>query len=171
MTKLKKGSKAAKAWGAKMKRARNKSKPRSKSRSIASKTRIKSKTRTMVKRRKSVKRRSSKKSSSILGINTAKALSAMLYGGVRSKTSNMLAPYTSKIPLGNVNDEVGMLAITTLGKKFLFKKAGTFRDALTAGQTIELARIGEAAFSGNLGNINIFGGGSQAAATSGYNFA
>lgn len=107
---------------------------------------------------------------SILGINTAKALSAMLYGGVRSKTSNMLAPYTSRIPLGNVSDEVGMLAVTTLGKKFLFKKAGTFRDALTAGQTIELARIGEAIASGQLGNINLFGGG-QSSQSSGYVFA
>lgn len=170
MARLKKGSAAAKAWGAKMKRARNKSKPRSKSRSLASKTRIKSKTRKMVKRRKSTKRRTSKRSMSILGINTAKALSAMLYGGVRAKTSNLLAPYTSRIPLGNVSDEVGMLAVTTLGKKFLFKKAGTFRDALTAGQTIELARIGEAIASGQLGNINIFGG-QQAAQSGGYNFA
>jgi len=92
-----------------------------------------------------------------MGINTAKALSAALYGALRMRTSNMIAPYTSKIPLGNVADEAGMLLVTTLGKKFLFKRAGTMRDAMTAGQTIELARIGEAVASGSLG-INLFGG-------------
>ena len=170
MVKMKKGSAAAKAWGAKMKRLRNRSKPKSRSISIKRGKSIKSKTRTMAKRKRTTKRRTSKRSVSILGINTAKALSAMLYGGVRSKTSDILAPYTSKIPLGNISDEVGMLAVTTLGKKFLFKKSGTFRDALTAGQTIELARIGEAIASGQVGNFNLFGGG-QSTQSNGYVFA
>ena len=69
----------------------------------------------------------------------------------------MLAPYTSRIPLGNVSDEVGMLVVSTLGKKYLFKKAGALRDAMSAGQTIELARIGEAIASGSLG-IGLLGG-------------
>lgn len=118
-------------------------------------------------KRKSTKRRT-KRSSSIMGINVAKALAAALYGAIRGRTSNMLAPYTSRIPLGNVSDEAGMLLATTLGKKFLFKGSGTMRDALTAGQTIELARIGEAAASGSLGIS--FGGGSNAGGN-GYNFA
>jgi len=126
-----------------------------KTKSSTIKYKPKRKKRTMAKRK--TKRRSYKKSTSIMGINTAKALSAALYGALRMRTSNMIAPYTSKIPLGNVADEAGMLLVTTLGKKFLFKRAGTMRDAMTAGQTIELARIGEAVASGSLG-INLFGG-------------
>jgi hypothetical protein len=146
---LKKGSAAAKAWGAKMRRLRNKSK---------SSTKLKRRTRKMAKRYK--KRRSYKKSASVMGINTAKALAAVIYGAIRAKTSTILEPYTSKIPLGNISDEVGMLVVTTLGKKFLFKKAGTLREAMTAGQTIELARIGDAVISGQVGNIlgGIMGG-------------
>jgi len=125
--------------------------------------------RRMARKRKSVKRRSSKKSSSIFGINTMKALSAGIYGALRMKSSNMLAPYTSKIPLGNISDEAGMLLVSTLGKKYLFKRAGVLRDAMTAGQTIELARIGEAIASGSLG-INLLGMGSSQPTDSGYKF-
>lgn len=132
---------------------------------------IKQKTRTkMAKRRyKKAKVRHSKKSASILGINSKVAIAALIYGAIRAKTSNMLAPYTSRIPLGNVSDEIGMLAVSTLGKKFLFKSAGTIRDALTAGQTIEIARIGDAVASGELG-INLFGQ-TQASNSNGYVFA
>ena len=100
--------------------------------------------------RKPVKRRSVKRSASIMGINMGKATAAMLYGAMRARTSNMLAPYTSKLPLGNIGDEVGMIVASMVGKKYLFKKAGVLRDALNAGQTIELARIGDAAASGQL---------------------
>jgi len=47
-----------------------------------------------------------------------------------------------------------MYALASLGKKFLFKKAGIIRDALSAGQVIELARIGDAIASGELGLFN-----------------
>lgn len=168
MARLKKGSAAAKKWGAKMKRLR--SSKNKKSYSYKRKSLIKSKKRTMAKRRYKPKRKTSKKrGTSIFGINTMKALSAMLYGGIRSRTSNLIAPYTARIPLGNVADEAGMLAVATIGKKFLFKKAGIVRDALTAGQTIELARLGEAASKGQLGLGRLFGG-SPAASTNGYVF-
>ena len=158
---MKKGSKEAKAWGRKMKRLRKKKSPTRKKKSSKIKQKYKRRKSTMV-RRKKVKRRS-KRSMNILGINTAKALSAAIYGGFRGRTSARIAPLTAKLPLGNVADEAGMLILTTLGKKYLFKKAGTIRDALTAGQTIELARLGEAVMSGGLG-INFGGmGGSQVA--------
>ena len=164
---IKKGSAAAKAWGRKMKLLRSR---KSRSPSIKRKV-IKSRKRTMVKRRRVTKRRVSRKrkSTSILGINTMKALAAMLYGGTRSKTSNLIAPYTARLPLGNVSDEAGMLIVTTMAKKYLVKRAGVARDALTAGQTIELARIGEAVASGQLG-ISLPGI-SSAESGSGYNFA
>ena len=114
-------------------------------------------------------RRATRKSMSILGINTAKALAAGLYGAVRARTSNTIAPYTSRIPLGNVSDEAGMLLVSTLAKKYLVKRSGVLRDALTAGQTIELARIGEAIASGNLG-IGL-GGSSNGESSNGYVFA
>jgi len=123
---------------------------------------------TMAKRRysrKSVKRRSSSRSMSVLGINTGKAAAAMLYGAMRAKTSNLIAPYTSKLPLGNVADEVGMIVVSMLGKKYLFKKSGVLRDALSAGQTIELARIGDAAVSGEL-NLPFLNMGSATSPTS-----
>ena len=116
------------------------------------------------------KKRSVRKSASVLGINTAKAVSAMLYGAGRQKISNIAAPYTSKIPLGSISDEVGMLAAATLAKKFLVKKQGILRDALTAGQTIELARIGEAIVNGEV-SLGMFGGNNTQATENGYVFA
>ena len=161
MARLKKGSAAAKAWGAKMRRLRSPKKRRKK----PIQRRTKQKNKTMAKRKTTRRTRTA----SLFGVNTAKALGAGIYGALRSRTSLMLAPYTSRIPLGNVSDEVGMLVVSTLGKKYLFKKAGTLREALTAGQTIELARIGEAVATGSLGiSFGNMGGGS---ASTGYNFA
>lgn len=101
------------------------------------------------------KHKSSRKSSSMFGINTAGIVAPVLYGAVRSKISNYLAPYTSKIPAGAISDEVGMYLAAMLAKKFLFKQKGVLRDALSAGQNIELAMIGEAIASGqvNLGAL------------------
>ena len=147
MVRLIKGSKQAKAWGAKMRRLRN---PKTKSRktSIKRKSKTKSKKRyTMAKK----KRRVSRKTASIWGINTAKALSAGIYGAGRARLSNVIAPYTSKIPAGAAADEVGMVIALQMLKKFAFKKAGVLREAATAGQAIEFARIGELVATGQLG--------------------
>ena len=163
MAKIKKGSAAAKAWGRKMKRLRSgTASPKPKS----STTKYKPK-RTMAKRRYTKsKRRAAKKSASFFGISLGKATAAMLYGAMRAKTSNLLAPYTSKLPLGNIGDEVGMIAASVAAKKYVFKKAGVLRDALNAGQTIELARIGDAAASGDL-NLPFLTGGAAAPSTNG----
>ena len=95
-----------------------------------------------------------------MGVNLSKVGAAMLYGAIRSRTSTMIQPYTSKLPLGNVADEAGMFLAAQLAKKFVFKKAGILRDALTIGQGIEAARVGEAILKGQVG-LNI-GGGSAA---------
>lgn len=136
--------------------------PNLKKRSKSKSRSIKYKGATMAKKRS---RKGNSKSSSILGFNTAAALAAVLYGAVRAKTSTLLSPYTAKIPLGNVSDEAGMLIVTSLGKKFLFKKKGTFRDVMTAGQTIELARIGDAIVSGEL-NLSLGKSSSSASSSS-----
>lgn len=148
MARLKKGSAAAKAWGRKMKRLRSgTASPKRKSSTIKYKPK-----RTMAKRRytRKPKRRTSKRSASIMGINVGKATAALLYGAIRARTSNFLAPYTSKLPLGSVGDEIGMIAVSVAAKKYLFKKSGVLRDALSAGQTIELSRIGDALASGQI---------------------
>lgn len=115
---------------------------------------IKLKTGAKMAKRKKAKRTSRRSSGKILGINTASIVGPLLYGAVRAKTSALIAPYTAKIPLGNIGDEVGMYALATLGKKFVAKKQGVLRDALSAGQVIELARIGDAIASGDLGLFN-----------------
>lgn len=150
MARFKKGSAAAKAWGRKMKRLRN---PKKSSRPKKRSSKIKRRKRTMPKRRKV---RRSKKSASVLGINTGKAIAAGLYGAVRARMSNFLAPYTRIIPAGAVTDEVGMVVALQVIKKFALKKAGVLRDAATVGQGIEFARIGEAIATGQL-NLGALG--------------
>jgi len=165
MAKMKKGSKEAKAWGQKMKRARNKTlkSPTVKRR----KPTTKYKNKTMAKKR-TTRKKSSVSNKKLFGINLGKAFSTMLYGGIRSIASNKLAPYTSRIPLGIISDEAGLLLVSTFGKK-IFKKNDIFKEVLTAGQTVELARIGEAVFNGQLG-LNLFGQ-NQEANNNGYIFA
>ena len=127
--------------------------------SIKRKKLTKSRTRTMPKKRRTVRR---SKTTSIWGLNLGKAGAAALYGAIRARASNYLAPYTSKIPAGAVSDEVGMVIATQLAKKMVFKKAGIMREALTAGQAIEFARIGEAVASGQI-NLGALGGQAQPA--------
>jgi len=149
MARFKKGSAEAKAWGRRMRRLRGGSKTKSKKRYSKPK-RIKSRVRYMPKK----KRSRSRKSAAIFGINTGKALAAGLYGAVRARMSNFLAPYTAKIPAGVVSDEVGMVVALQLVKKFALKKAGVLRDSATIGQAIEFARIGEAVATGRI-NLGI----------------
>lgn len=151
MARFKKGSAQAKAWGARMRRLRN-SKSKKTTRRVATQTKI---TRRRMVKRYRKKRSSGRRGMSILGINLTKAGSAMAYGAIREKMSNVLMPYTSKIPLGVISDEVGMLGASWALKKFFFKGKGFARDALSIGQGIELARIGEAVINGqvNLGGL------------------
>jgi len=150
MARLKKGSAAAKAWGAKMRRLRR-GKTKSKSTSSSHKRRnpIKRGKVRMPKYRK-VKVRRKRGSASILGFNTSKMLAAGLYGAARARISGFIAPYTARIPAGAVTDEVGMVLALYAAKKFLFKKAGVLREAASVGQSIEFARMGEAVATGQL---------------------
>lgn len=96
------------------------------------------------------KRRYSRKSSGMKG-ETALMLGAGLYGAVRSKLSNAISPYTSKIPAGNISDEIGMAIALHFSGKFLGKKVPLVKEVVKAGKTIEYARIGEAVAQGQLG--------------------
>jgi len=84
---------------------------------------------------------------------------AMIYGALREKASNALAPLTNKIPLGNIADEV----VLGVASYFLAKKgSGLVREIGKAGLVIESARIGEAIVNGQLSL-----GGASAASDSG----
>jgi hypothetical protein len=78
------------------------------------------------------------------------AIGALVYGAGRAKLSSMLTPITSRIPmLGNVSDEVVLAgAAWFIGNKF---KQPLIRDISRAAFTVEVARIGEAIATGQLG--------------------
>lgn len=106
-------------------------------------------------KRKATRRRS-KSMGSFFGINVGSALSAAIYGASRQKLDSFVGPYAQRLPLGNVADEAGLIMALTLAKKFLFKGKSILRDAASAGQLIEFARIGDAVASGDvkLGNMS-----------------
>lgn len=81
----------------------------------------------------------------------ATLLSAGIYGAFRSRVSNYLSQYTSKLPLGNVADEVGMGLLCLIGKKFIGSRVPLAKKVFEAGLYIECARIGESVATGQLG--------------------
>lgn len=105
------------------------------------------------KRRKAYFRRAVKgirragKKSGVLGM----LVGAGLYGAFREKVSAYISPYTSKLPLGNISDETGMIALSYLGKKFIGGRVPIAGDVFKAGMLIEAARIGEAVATGTTG--------------------
>ena len=111
----------------------------------------------MAKKRTSKQRRyfskSKKRSSKRKGGLMATLLSAAIYGAAREKVSVKISPMTSKIPAGNIADEVGMLLVGYGVKKFVGSKVPMLSDAAKAGMYIEAARIGEAIAKGQLGNL------------------
>lgn len=74
-------------------------------------------------------------------------LPAAVYGAARERVSDALAPFTSKIPLGDITDEVVLGTACYYGAK---KLKGNMRNACIAGLIIESARIGEAAADGSI---------------------
>lgn len=91
-------------------------------------------------------KRSRKASSSFLKPTTI-LVSSGIYGAMRAKVSGLLAPFTSKIPLGDVADEAGMFALAYLLSK---KTSGTFKQVGQMGMAVEAARLGEAVISGSV---------------------
>ena len=114
--------------------------------------------RNMAKKKRTSTRR---KSTKVVGLDLGKMAGPVVYGALRSKISNMLAPVTAKVPLGAISDEVVMYGAGALAKKFAVKRAGPVRNIINDGQKIELAMIGSEIANGNvnLGFLsNIFGG-------------
>lgn len=79
------------------------------------------------------------------------------YGAVREKVSTVISPLTSKIPLGDVADEVGMIIVATVAKKYI--KNPIVTKIADAALIVEGARIGESIATGRImgGNSSIGG--------------
>ncbi len=77
---------------------------------------------------------------------TSIVLPAIIYGAVREKISNALTPITSKIPFGDIADEITLGAIGW----FLSKRSGLIGSIGKTALVIESARIGEAMIDGSL---------------------
>lgn len=85
------------------------------------------------------------------GVGNSAALlqvDAMAYGALRGYTSNAIAPFTSKIPLGGLSDEVGMGLLSWAVAKYA--GGGMLGSIARKGLVIENARIGEALVTGGL---------------------
>jgi hypothetical protein len=87
---------------------------------------------------------------------------AMLYGAGRQMISAYIEPVTSKIPLGNIADEIGMGILSYVAYKNI--NMPLVKKAAYAGLIIESARLGEAIKSGQVSLTP------TAASTSGYSF-
>ena len=137
MARLKKGSKEAKAWGKKMKLARQR-KNKIPSYSIKRTTKKMAKKRTT--RRRGTSYNGAKKPLSIL-------FGAGLYGAMRQYIDGFVKPLTSKIPLGTIADEVVLFTGSYLLDKKVKDK--TAKQVFQAGMIVEGARIGEAIADGS----------------------
>jgi len=94
----------------------------------------------------SAKRRSSSKGGKLKIFQ----IDSMAYGALRGYTSQLLAPLTAKIPLGDIADEVVMGFANYMIAK---NTSGMIKDVALKGLTIENARLGEAVISGGLGSL------------------
>ena len=138
MARLKKGSAAAKAWGAKMKKLRGGSKTSTNSYSR------KRTTKKMAKRKRTyLKSRGSSES-----VKPAQILiGGGIYGAVRRYVDGWVKPITSKIPLGTIADEVALFTAAYFLNKNVKDK--TAKQVAQAGMVVEAARIGEALSDGS----------------------
>jgi len=124
----------------------------------------KKKTRVVYRKAKPKRRRSKK---GIAAGNMGKILGAGLYGGVRARISTALDPIVSKIPAGNISDEVGMILASVAAKKFIGRKVPMVKEMADAALYVESAKIGETI---SLGQLNLgFLGGSAPTTTTGNN--
>lgn len=97
------------------------------------------------------KSRSRRKSGAVA--TTATLVGAGVYGAARGALSNLLAPLTSRLPFGGVEDEVALLMLSMAASKGnlpLIGKAKLVKDIGKAGVVIEAARIGDALGGGLL---------------------
>lgn len=114
------------------------------------KTRTVYKTRTVIARPSYTRRKRSGSNSNDM---TKTILGAMVYGGVRQKASDLLAPVTAKVPLGSIADEVVLGAIHYFGAKKVSNPM--LKSIFHAGLIVESARVGEAVADGSIMNRTV----------------
>jgi hypothetical protein len=78
-------------------------------------------------------------------------IDSMIYGGLRAKVSNAISPFTSKIPLGDISDELGMGLLNYMVAK---KSSGMIKNIAMKGLVIENARVGEAIATQGVGLLS-----------------
>lgn len=140
MARLKKGSAAAKAWGAKMLKLRGGTSTKRKTTPSYSRKRTNKK---MAKRKRTYRR-----SRSSASVKPAQILiGGGLYGAVRRYVDGWVKPITSKIPLGTIADEVALFTAAYFLNKNVKDK--TAKQVLQAGMVVEAARMGEALSDGS----------------------
>lgn len=107
----------------------------------------------MAKRKRTFKRRTTtksfksyKKKAKSENLTTLMVGSA-IYGMGRSYLSNLIAPVTNKIPLGDITDEVSLGVLSYFVAKGKLSNNKTIKAIGKAGLTIESARVGEYALS------------------------
>jgi len=96
-------------------------------------------------RRYAIKTYGKRRKKSLSGVTTI-ALASAIYGGLRQRVSSALKPYTSRIPAGELADEVGMGLLSWAlykGKVPLLNKVPILRRVGYSGLVIESARVGE----------------------------
>lgn len=69
-------------------------------------------------------------------------LAAALYGAGRGFIAAKIEPLTSKIPLGSLSDNVGMIGVNWALNKYVGNKIPMIKQATSAGLMIEAAMIG-----------------------------
>lgn len=90
-----------------------------------------------------MKRRSRSRSRSRSGMGGIMPLvAAGIYGAGRGFIASKVEPLTSKIPLGSLSDNVGMLGINWALNKYVGNKIPLVKQATSAGLLIEAAMIG-----------------------------
>lgn len=101
-------------------------------------------------RTRTVFKKAKRRAKSAMSKPGAVIIPAMAYGALRSKMAVALTPVLSKIPGGNVADEIGMGLLSYMVAK---KGKGMVKKVGIAGLTIESARAGEALISGGIGAV------------------
>jgi len=110
------------------------------------KRRAKSKVKTVYRKAKASYKRSSKSNNP-----TSLIIPAAVYGAIRAPIAQALDPVLSKIPFGNMADELGLGIVSYFAAK---KGKGMIKKIGTVGLVVESARVGELVISGGLMNTN-----------------
>lgn len=92
-----------------------------------------------------------KSSGSSYGSLIGTVVGAGVYGAFRQKLSNMVAPMTANIPMGNISDEVVLGGLAILLDRTVAKRMPIVKPLLKGAIVIESARIGEAIAMGQVG--------------------